>query len=197
MPGNHSLLKYMEKSPSGNAKYRVTREGCIIDTCDGTLVKEHNEAMRDRFRSVKRQFESENASETLFMCSILLTLFYDGMILFERDSDSIWPMLCSVLNCDPSKRSKLGVGLFLNMLHNISVGSGAEQYLVDQILTNELKQLEEGIIFRFEHPVDPTQTVTVFLQARCVFAHLDTTALQKFAKIKGSGSSYGCKCGAK
>lgn len=192
--GNHNLLKYMDETTNGESKCRVTREGCIIDTCDGTLIKEHNKAMLERFRVVKDQYERENANETLNMCSILLTIFYDGMILFERDSDSIWPMLCSVLNCDPTKRSKLGVGLFLNMLHNISVGSGAEQYLVDKILTNELAQLEKGIIFKFEHPENPSLTVAVFLQARCVFAHLDTIALQKFAKIQGAGSASGCKC---
>jgi len=193
--GNANLLKYMDDNANGDSKYRVTREGCIIDTCDGSLVREHNAAMEMRFLEVKAQYEREHPGDTLSKCSILFTLFYDGVVLFERDSDSIWPMLCSVLNCDPSKRSKLGVGLFLNMLHNISMGSGAEQYLVDSILTSELVQLEKGMIFHFDHPENPSVKIAVFLQARCVFAHLDTIALQKFAKIQGANSGFGCKCG--
>jgi hypothetical protein len=47
------------------------------------------------------------------------TFFYDGVTNFKRKSDSMYPLLVSVSNCNPSDRAKLGCGLFLAALHNV------------------------------------------------------------------------------
>lgn len=141
-------------------------------------------AMSKIFADFAASYNTNPTSDKLYQCSLLLTLFYDGITLFDRNADSLWPLLCSVVSCNPSHRSKLGVGLFLAALHNIRPGSGAEKYFLEQILTEELKQLEKGILFKFSHPVT-SDKVQVFLQARCIFTHLDTVALQHFARIQG------------
>jgi hypothetical protein len=162
----------------------------VIDINDGLEVKKQMKEMSDIFKEFKDKYKAAS-SDTVYQCSLLLTLFYDGILLYDRNTDSLWPLLCSIVNCNPSHRSKLGVGLSLTALHNIKPGSGAEKYFVKNILTEELKQLERGILFSFDHPVT-SQRVKVFLQARCVFTHLDTVALQHFGRIQGSGSRAGC-----
>jgi hypothetical protein len=142
------------------------------------------EAMSQVFKTFAANYNAQTSADRVFQCSLLLTLFYDGITLFDRNADSLWPLLCSVVSCNPSHRSKLGVGLFLAALHNIRPGSGAEKYFLSEILTEELLQLERGILFKFLHPVT-SQEVKVFLQARCIFTHLDTVALQHFARIQG------------
>ncbi len=105
----------------------------------------------------------------LEQCSLGLTVFYDGILNFKRKADSMWPMLCSILDCNPAHRAKLGLGMFLCSLHNMAMGSGAEKFLVRDCLTSELKALEQGIIFSIPHE-DTGKPVYVFLQARLVFA---------------------------
>jgi hypothetical protein len=184
-PGNEGLLRYFLP------KYRVTREGCIIDINDGEEVKKQMSEMSEAFKSFQERYNMHTSDDTVYQCSLLLTLFYDGISLFDRNSDNLWPLLCSIASCNPSHRSKLGVGLFLAALHNIKPGSGAEKYFIKYLLTEELKILERGILFKFAHPVT-NQDVKVFLQARCIFTHLDTPALEHFALVQGHGSKHGC-----
>lgn len=141
-------------------------------------------AMSKIFADFATRYNNETSQDIVYQCSLLLTLFYDGITLFDRNADSLWPLLCSVASCNPSHRSKLGVGLFLAALHNIRPGSGAEKYFLSEVLTEELMQLERGILFKFQHPVT-FKEVKVFLQARCIFTHLDTIALQHFGQIQG------------
>jgi hypothetical protein len=188
-PGNEALLLYFL------SKNRVTREGCIIDINDGTEVQNQMEAMSALFKSFKERYNL-TSNERVYQCSLLVTLFYDGITLFDRNADSLWPLMCSIASCNPSHRSKLGVGLFLAALHNIKSGSGAEKYFIKHILTEELQTLEKGILFKFQHPVS-SLPIQVFLQARCIFAHLDLPALEHFVKVQAHGSLYGCTlCGA-
>ncbi len=192
--GNEDLLKYLEKSPHGKAsKYRVTREGCFIDSCDGEVVDSEYESMKTKFREVNKQYQKENPGKRLYMCALLFTLFYDGMVLFERDCNSIWPMILSILNCNPSLRTRLGVGLFAPLIHDMKPETKAETYIIRSFLAAELKQLEDGIIFTFEHP-EHAEPVTVYLQGRCVLFHLDGDALEHFCRLHGAMSSIGCKC---
>jgi hypothetical protein len=183
--GNEDLLSYFM------AEYRVTRPGAIIDINDGLEVQRQLKEMLAEFERIRLSYR-ERSTDILYQCSLLLTMFYDGITLFDRKADSLMPMLLSVANCNPSNRSKLGVGMSLLALHNVQAGSGAETYFLKEILAVELLQLEKGIIFKFEHPEDPTQTVKVLLQARLVFAHLDTVELQKLGLLKGANSNDGC-----
>ena len=144
-----------------------------IDMSDNvsSLIQEHNVAMRARYNEVRSQFEQENDSETLYMCS---TWFNAGMVLLERDDNSIWPLLNSFLKHGSPKASSLG--LLIKILRDIYIGIHDETVL------------ENGVVLRFDHPNNSSLKVSVFLQVRFVkfvFAHLDVAALQKFASIQG------------
>ena len=129
---------------------------CIIDTCNGALVKEQNETMQRRFEEMKQKFETNNPGEILYMCSIW---FHDDMIVFERHCDSIWPMLSSLLTSgDPfaPEYRKCGVGRFLKNLFDISKGHRFNG------------NVDKGVLCRFGHPYNTERMVNVFLQMRFV-----------------------------
>jgi hypothetical protein len=192
-PNNKEFLNYHL------LRNRVFRKDCVFDINDGIAVVKKMEDMHDKFL-VEQKRHAEVRMKTnlpvlkLKECSLGLTLFYDGKPNFTRHVDSMWPLLCSVINCNPSDRTKLGVGMFLTALHNLSPGSKAEQYLMDTILISELKALQDGMIFEFEYTLanGKIRQEAVFLQANLIYFHLDTQALQKVARIKGSGSLKGC-----
>lgn len=190
MKANQNLLNYRNK--------RFKKKDCIIDIHDGKKIDAHFKDMERIFLEVRRRFEANNGEELLYQCSLGFTIFYDGITLFKRKSDSVSPLLCSVVNCNPSERSKLGGALFMNMLHNLRQNSGAEKYLIREMLTKEYKLLEKGFIIRIPHPEPkhPGQRVAAFLQARCLTGHLDLIEFQKFLGVMGNNSRPGCvRCG--
>lgn len=168
---------------------RRHKPGFLYDMNDGAVVQQEIDIMHNAFLERAAVYSRENNGVTLHECSLALSVFYDGDTLFKRKSDSMWNMFVSVLNCDPSFRTKLGLGLFLAMMHNMPVGSGAEQDVIDHLYTGELKQLENGIVFEFMHE---GSLHAVFLQARVVFLHLDTRALESFLHCQTAGSMAGC-----
>ena len=154
--------------------------------------------MLDIFIAQKAAFETKFPGETLYQCSLGLTMFIDGKVNFKRKSDSMRPMLISIANCHPSDRGKLGAGMSLTMLSNVKGSSQAEQYLINDLFVQELLQLHKGIVFRFEHPSANRkgQFVCVLLQARLLFTHMDTMEYLHFYRCHGSNSSCGCRrCG--
>ena len=170
---------------------RHRRDGCLSDISDGSIPQAQTAAMHQAFLDFKRTYVG---GVELMECSLLLSLFYDGDKLYDRSNDSLWPVMMSVLNCDPSYRNKIGLGLFMVAMHNISVGSGAEQSMIDDLLCQELKQLENGILFEFK--TKDGRDHAVFLQARVVYFHLDTRACEKVYHVSGAGSLNGCStCG--
>jgi hypothetical protein len=171
---------------------RIKKRGKIIDILDGKNIKLQRKNMKDNFNNVKKNWKKKYADlEDLYECSIILTMCYDGVTNFKRKADSMWPLLCSIANCNPSHRGKIGTGMFLVMLHNASMGSGVESYMMKDMLTEELKKLEEGLFFTIPQQNGFAER-HVFLQARLVYAHLDTKALEKVACIKLSNSLVGC-----
>jgi hypothetical protein len=182
MEGFEGILDY------GNR--RVKKTGKIIDILDGAEVKRQQIKMKRRFKKTEKSFKAQAPDLQLTPCSLILTAFYDGVVNFKRKADSMWPLMISVANCNPSHRSKIGVGLFLTILHNVAVGTGAEKYLVEQMLAQELVKLENGILFTIPGQKGFEER-HVFLQARLVFIHLDTKALEKVGCIKLSNSG-GC-----
>lgn len=168
----------MEQSGTNGCGWKGTRTNCVVDVCDGSLVQKHNAIMRARFNEVRLQFEKENLNENLYMCSTWLNA---GMVLLERDDNSIWPMLSTFLNRELSTQKASSLGLLVDILRNIYIGT------YDEV------SLEDGVLLRFEHPTNASLTVAVFLQVRFVrfvFAHLDERAMQNFANIQGC--SYEC-----
>jgi hypothetical protein len=181
--GNANLLKYNE--------IRRNREGMIQDICDGSHVKLHQGIMKDRFLEAKRAFEEANPGLVLFECSLGLTFFYDGGMNFKRSVDSMWPLLTSVVNCNPSDRTKLGLGCHLSSLHNLS-GSGVEKFLLS-LYTKELKALENGLLCVIDNG-STSKDHHFYLQARMLYMHADTKAVEKITYSKGSGSFMCTAC---
>ncbi len=138
------LVEMCKKAVSGNPMfdYNATRrkvDGEMSDVLDGAAAVSHLFDMHSQFEKMKEAYHNlDNRRVVEF--SVLLSFFYDGDALYKRSNDSAWPFLASVLNLNPSLRSKLGVGLFLVALHNLKVGSGAEQSMIDDLITEELKQ---------------------------------------------------------
>jgi len=161
----------------------------IIDICDGAMNVKHYAEMKAKFKTFRKGFEKDN-KKRVYQCSICYSIGYDGKTNFQRSNDSMWPVVISVLNCNPSDRTTIGQGLFLALLHNITINSNAETSVM-QLMGEEMKALEEGFMFTIPGSSEDTHT-HVFLQARCVFAHLDTKGLESFAMVQGSGSKHGC-----
>ncbi len=184
MDGFEDILNYDE--------IRVKKSGKIIDILDGTEFQLQMHNMSVNHKKVKAKWDAKMSSRgELHECSLIVTISYDGVVNFKRKLDSMWPLMTSVANCNPTHRVKLGTGMFATMLHNCGVGTGVEKHMMEEMFVAELKKLETGLIFTIPaHDNFPERNV--FLQARLLFCHLDTKALEKCAMLKLSNSSYGC-----
>jgi hypothetical protein len=185
MDGFEAILKY--------DGLRVAQDGKIIDILDGAEFIQQQRNMSANFDKVHGKWKTTFPDRgELHECSLMLTVSYDGVVNFKRKMDSMWPMMTSVVNCNPTHRAKLGTGMFLTMLHNCSVGSGVEKHMMEDMLVAELRKLETGLIFTI-----PASSVSpdrhVYLQARLLFCHLDTKAMEKCGMLKLSNSLYGCQ----
>ncbi len=89
---------------------------------------------------------------------------------------SVWPLVMTILNTSPQIRIKPGLGMYLVALHDLSVGSKAEQSLFDDLFVPELNELYNGIRFTIAAEGD-RPGLHVFLQVRLVCHVLDTKAL--------------------
>jgi hypothetical protein len=106
---------------------RFQKTGYMTDILDGDEAINQTQSMRRIFEDVKLKYEREHPGVLLDECSLLFSLFYDGNELFDRSAASLWPLMISILNLDPSFRSKLGLGLFLSVLHDIKPECGCNK----------------------------------------------------------------------
>jgi hypothetical protein len=149
----------------------------VEDILDSIQAKVNVKAMHSRFLRAKAK------NPNLVEVSLLFGEFYDGGPLFGRKAKSIWPLVLTILNCNPSDRMKYGIGMFVAGLHDLTVGCGAEQSLFDDYFIPELQKLRDGIFFTVKNSVGVD--VEIFLQCRLIVHTLDTPALQKTAGIHG------------
>jgi hypothetical protein len=65
----------------------------------------------DAYHKAKRTCleQDKNDGKTVDECSLGLTFFYDGGVNYKRSTASMWPLVTSVINCNPSNRTKLGI----------------------------------------------------------------------------------------
>jgi hypothetical protein len=176
-------FKYLE-----NRHHQI---GHMSDVVDSPVFRDHTADMHAHYVQFRNSYVGV---AELVEFSLCLSLFYDGDKLYKRSNDGMWPLLASVLNCDPSYRSKMGLGLFSLCLHNLPVGSPAEQSIIDDLVTEELKQLENGIVFEFKD--DNGDLKAVFIQARSICWNVDTRAYEKVFHSSTSPSHFGCpRCG--
>ncbi len=188
MPGHENLLNYRER--------RIRQKGRIIDIHDGTKVKEAYRCMDERYERANKLFMEKYPDKgALKKCTLTYTFYLDGVTNHKRKSESMWPLFVSVADCNPHFRTKLGTGLFLVALYNLKNSSGAEKHVLDEMFVEEVKALEHGLMIEIPTQ-DGWEKQHVFLQARCVFTHLDTKAMEKFIRLKLSNSTVGCMlCG--
>jgi hypothetical protein len=153
------------------------RDGNINDVLDGHNPRKNLDEMHARFQ--ERKLLNPNLKEV----SHVMSQFYDGGTLFDRKSKSIWPLVISILNCNPADRMNYGIGLFMIILHDLPIGSVAEEAIFNQLLIPELHLLRDGVEYSY---IDLNgDKVDVFLQARLVLHIMDTIALTKKAKLYG------------
>lgn len=173
--------------------FRHKEPGVLNDILDGSAVRGHMTDMHSNFLAKEQELNNPEKLRVIEV-SLVLSCFYDGDKLYKRANDSVWPLLAEVLNCNPSYRTKLGLGLFLVAMHNMAIGSGAEQSMIDNLFTEEFKQGENGI--EFECTDQNGERVIVFLQFRGVIFNADTKAYEKIFHVQGVGSLQGCSlCG--
>jgi len=86
-------------------------------------------------------------------------------------------------------RIQAGVGTFITSLLSGSgaVGSNAETEIFQKLFVQELKYLEQGLIFQL---ADSNKKVALF--AELVLHCYDTKALQKVVAVHAPGSREGC-----
>ncbi len=157
-----------------SGKDKVKPDGLIVGTFNCKVVNQHMDEMHARFTELvdadKKNVADGAPTTDLVEVSLALTLFYDGKINFKRKVDSMWPLICSIIDCNqPSDTAKLGQ--FLTLLQNNGDNASGERMLAE-----ELDSLRQGMCEIVELPNG--QKKSVYLQARCLFEHLDTRALE-------------------
>lgn len=181
---SHTAARYSAKTESAFDKDYVgssddVHTNRVEDIADSKQACHHLNEMHAAFEKIRMLDGNDNLIEASFV----LGEFYDGGTLFKRKAKSIWPLVLSILNCNPSIRVKPGIGMFMVAVHDLSLGCMAEQSLYKDLFIPELNFLFEGTIFAFDD-VHGNQ-VRVFLQARLVIHILDTIALLDVFKLKG------------
>jgi hypothetical protein len=165
--------------PDESEDVRLNESTRVEDIMDSKQSCHHLNEMHQLFERMKQK----PGNEDLLEASFILGEFYDGGTLFKRKAKSIWPLVMSILNCNPSVRVQPGIGMFLVTLHDLALGSKAEQSLFKNLFIPELNFLYDGTIFSF--PDSTGKVIRVFLQARLVIHVLDTIALLDVFKLKG------------
>jgi len=165
---------------------RIQQAGKMYDILDGLHAAENLGDMNARFI----KFKEKSGKSDILERSFLLSEFYDGALLHKRKSSSLWPLVISILNCNPSDRMAHGIGLFLVALHSLKLGTNAEQAIFHELFIPELQQLGKGIDCTLQVE---GKSVDIFLQARLIVHILDTKALEHVACISGKMNRFaGC-----
>ena len=158
------------KQQSSDGKRRLN------DILDGKHARSNQKDMHRRFEKMKLELNKPDLQEVSWM----FAEFYDGALLHKRKSISIWPLVISILNAGPMDRMENGIGQFLVGLHNLKLGSVAEQAMFNELFIPELQQLGNGFLFKTANNVE------VWVQARLILHILDTKALEHVACIQGA-----------
>ena len=170
-----------------NTVMAVPEENDSDDIKHGYTYKKNLGEMRENFN--KWSAENPEDAKTHTSVNLLLSLFYDGIKVYNWIHSSFWPLIISILNLPPTYRSKFCVGQFIIGLLTVSQG-GAGEHLLLQCLLDELLLLENGI------SISTSKGKNYFLQVRLIQYLLDTPAASKFFSYQGSGSLAGCvNCG--
>lgn len=142
-----------------------------------------------------------------------LGFYYDGFQPFRRRQFSMWAGFMFILNWPPSLRHRLGVGLHLVILHNVTKGAASKQVLepvVDGLLelwvgvTVKLSQIDERLCANLQEQQsarlrrrrlrqdDDLGDDEGVVRAALVLTILDLKGWEELMHIQGTGSLEGC-----
>jgi hypothetical protein len=155
----------------------------VDDIADSAQAKLHLASMNESFAEFVQSRRNVGDDSVFTEASFIFSVGYDGGTLFKRGSKAIWPLVLTLLNCNPSVRFVAGIGMFLAAIHDLVPGCAAEQSLFLDLFVPELNLLSKGIYFSYQNKENVT--VKVFLQARLVCHSYDTPAGQKVFKLQG------------
>jgi hypothetical protein len=142
------------------------------------------------FRSTNRLNLDANVLATIKPIPFLLSTFYDGIVLFKRNAQTVNLLLMSILNFPPSMRYKLGVGEYTIASHlkvpTVNGNDLVESFLFQQLLSDELNMLSDGIYVNInEKPY--------YILGEMVNIQADTIALNKISGCQAAHNSiWGC-----
>ena len=142
------------------------------------------------FRSTNRLNLDANVLATIKPLPFLLSTFYDGIVLFKRNAQTVNLLLMSILNFPPSMRYKLGVGEYTIASHlkvpTVNGNDLVESFLFQQLLSDELNMLSDGIYVNIDEK-------PYYILGEMVNIQADTIALNKISGCQAAHNSiWGC-----
>jgi len=115
----NSSHNVQHKPPAAENEY-------IDDIKDSDQSKLHLASMNECFREFVQSQRNLGDDSIFIEASFIFSAGYDGGTLFKRGSKAIWPLVLTLLNCNPSVRFMAGIGMFLAGLHDLVPGCAAE-----------------------------------------------------------------------
>ena len=177
--------EHYQINSSHNVHHQPPAENEFIDDIkDSAQSKLHLASMNQNFREFVQRRRNLGDDSVFIEASFIFSLGYDGGTLFKRGSKAIWPLVLTLLNCNPSVRFMAGIGMFLAAIHDLVPGCAAEQSMFLDLFVPELNLLSKGIHFSYRNKEDAL--VNVFLQSRLVCHTYDTPAGQKVFNLQGT-----------
>ena len=176
MKGFLPLFLHEYHKPSFNSKYEY------MDVSDGIAYKRTLKEMEENF---KRHYPVDTENNPI-MVNFVLSQFLDGVQIWKKKVAHFAPYLINILNLPPTYRGKLGLGMFLISLITCKANSGAEKFILEHCLLQELKRFEVGQMIEIDNQ-------QYFVQARLKLTILDTAGLKGFLHLANPQNSYwGC-----
>ena len=153
-----------------------------MDATDGIAYTRTLKEMEDNFK----RLHPDNEENKPIMINFVLSQFLDGVQIWKKKVAHFAPYLINVLNLPPTYRGKLGLGMFLISLITCKANSGAEKFILEHCLFQELKRFEDGQVIEIDNQ-------KYFVQARLKLTILDTAGLKGFLHLANPQNSYwGC-----
>jgi hypothetical protein len=121
-----------------------------MDASDGIVYTRTLKEMEDNFK----RLHPDNEENKPIMINFVLSQFLDGVQIWKKKVAHFAHYLINVLNLPPTYRGKLGLGMFLISFITCKANSGAEKFILEHCLFQELK--------RFERVVDSCVSMSFF-----------------------------------
>lgn len=115
-----------------------------MDVTDGIAFKDSFYEMEENFRR-KCSEDFDFRSRNPIMINFVMSQFLDGVQIWKSKVANFAPFILGILNMPSTFREKLGIGLFLSSLVTCKANCGAEKFLFEHCLLQELKMFNTGV----------------------------------------------------